>query len=119
MPTNDDLTADYDRPVKATLFVHLASGEKFPATAADLEKFGLIKALDAYARFDDALTKILDDAGMLPGGDLTNAALNPLRYLVEMAVRMPKLLEHPDMASTFRNVVAIERLLNEHNFDPE
>jgi hypothetical protein len=112
-----DLTSNYQRPVKATLYVHLENGEKFPATAEDLERFDLVNSLDAYMRFDDTLRKILSDAGLLPDGGLTEAELNPVRYLVEMAVRMPNLLEHPEMQETFDNVVGLERILQE--FDPE
>ena len=101
--------ATYDRPVKATLHVHLDNGETFQATAADLAKFGLVDSLDAYMRFDEALGKALRSAGLI-GGDITDAALNPVRYLVETAIRNPELLDHPEH-NGWRSVAAIERVL--------
>lgn len=108
---NGTMTATYERPIEATLHVHLATGEQLPATEEDLARFGLVKRLDANVAFDDLLTKTLTEGGVLPSGDLTRAALNPLRYLVEMVLCHPRLLEHPDMRETFDEIVQIERTL--------
>lgn len=105
------ITAEYERPVKATLHVHLENGDSWPATRADLDKFDLLPGLDAYMRVDDALTKALHDGGVLPADrDITWAQLNSVRYLAELAIRMPELLARPD-AEVPRNVADLERAL--------
>jgi hypothetical protein len=104
-----NFSADYQRPVKAKLQVALDTGEVWDATPADLEQFGLVETLQAYYRVDDVLTRVLTEAGLIEG-DLTEARLNPVRYLVELAIRMPKLLDHPENRG-WKEVVAIERLL--------
>lgn len=107
--TNREVT--YDRPVKATLHVHLDNGESWPATAEDLERFGLARSLDAYMSFEYALGRILRGAGLVTG-DITDARLNPVRHLAEIAIRHPDLLDHPDNEG-WREVAAIERALQE------
>lgn len=101
--------ASYDRPVKATLHVHLDNGEQWPVTPADLEHFGLVDSLEAYMRFEDALSKVLHDAGLI-GRDLTDAQLNPVRYLVETAIRNPHLLNHREHGG-WSSVADLERAL--------
>jgi hypothetical protein len=89
----------YERPHKATLYVHLDNGEVFEAKPEDLEKFNLVSRHEAYMTFDDAWSKILrrDD---LVTGDITNALLNPVRYLVrylvETAIAHPNLLDYEE-----------------------
>lgn len=99
----------YDRPVKASLHVHLENGETWEATPEDLERFGLTRKLDAYMRFNDALSRILRDHDLL-SGDLTDAELNPVRYLAEIAIGHPDLLDHEEHES-WRNVADLERRL--------
>lgn len=90
-------SVNYTRPVPATLHVHLDNGETFPATAADLRRFDLVTTLDAYMRVDDAVTGVLHRAGALPvDRDLTWAELNSVRYLIELAIRTPDLVEAHD-----------------------
>lgn len=102
----------YERPVKAALFVRLANGEEFEATAADLARFGYVDRLDAYIRFQDRLARTLIDAGLIERDKhLTNCAINPLRYLAETAIGHPELLDHPDMRDTYDEIVAIELAL--------
>lgn len=104
--------ASYDRPVPATLHVHLDNGEQWPVTAAELQRFGLVNSLDAYMRFDDALSKVLRDAGLI-GPDVTDAQLNPIRYLVETAIHNPHLpLSHPEHDG-WSSVADLERLLQQ------
>jgi hypothetical protein len=103
--------ASYDRPVKATLHVHLDNGEQWPVTKADLERFGLVDSLDAYMRFDDVLSEVLRSAGLI-GRDLTDAELNPVRYLVETAIRNPRLLGHSEN-NGWSSVADLERALQE------
>lgn len=108
--------ASYDRPIKARLWVHLETGESWEATDVDLGQFRLIGVNDAYMRFDDALTEVLTEAGLIDG-DLTDARLNPLRYLAETAICHPDLLklsEHrrwsqvSDIERTLQDVAADE-----------
>lgn len=99
----------YDRPVEATLHVHLANGETFEAGPADLAKFGLVKPRDAYLAFADHLRGLLQGANLI-GRDLTDARLNPVRYLVDLAINNPNLLD--DVADTDAQVVEIERFLS-------
>lgn len=100
----------YERPVEATLHVHLANGENWPVTDADLAKFGLVRRLDAYVAFDERLRNVLYGAGLLPTGDVTDSELNPLRYLVETAVAHPDLLDHPEHDG-WAAITTIERVL--------
>ena len=102
-------TASYERPVKARLVVRLENGEEHDATTDDLERFGLVASLDAYMRFDEALGLVLRRAGLVTG-DITDARLNPVRYLVETALRHPHLLDHPENHG-WAGVAAIERAL--------
>jgi hypothetical protein len=104
----------YNRPVEAKLVVQLTNGEIFDATQADFANFGLVKKLDAYMEFNRHLTKVLHEAGLLEEReDLTDSKLNPLRYLVELAVVMPELLEHPETAENDANVVKLEKMLRD------
>jgi hypothetical protein len=114
-----DLTTSYDRPVKATLHVHLDNGDTFPATADDLTKFGLVNRSDAYAKFDETMTTILTAAGLLEDGELVSATLNRVRYLVEMCICNPQLLTHPEMVDTFNHIAKIERVLQDSSYDPD
>lgn len=99
----------YDRPMKATLYVHLENGDQWEVGVADLEKFNLVDRHDAYMAFDDALTRILSTAGLI-NRDVTDAHLNPVRYLVETAVAHPDLLDHPDHHG-WQPVAEAERIL--------
>lgn len=101
--------ATYDRPIKATLHVHLDNGESWEATPEDLERFRLVNRHNAYITFDDALSKALRDPGLI-GRDVTDAQLNPVRYLVETAIVHPDLLDHPDHEG-WRDVAELERRL--------
>jgi hypothetical protein len=102
----------YERPIKATLHVHLENGESWEVTPLDLDKFNLVNRHEAYMVFDDVLTKVLTDAGLI-GGDITEARLNPLRYLVETAVVHPDLLGHPDR-NEWASVADVEHALQDH-----
>lgn len=102
----------YDRPTEATLHVHLANGETWEANPDDLAKFGYVNRLDAYMAFDDHLRDVLHAAGLIER-EATEARLNPLRYLVELAINLPQLLTHPDMRETDAQVVAIEQALRD------
>lgn len=101
----------YDRPVPAKLLVvRLGNGDEWEAGPDDWSKFGLVRALDAYAAFERHVRTVLTDAGLLKG-DLTKAQINPLRYIVELAINYPELLAHPEMVDTDLDLVAIERAL--------
>mgnify|MGYP001615901251 CR=1 FL=1 len=100
----------YDRPVNAELCVKLSNGETWKATPEDLAKFGYVSRLDAYAAFDDHLRKLLGEAGLIQL-EITEARLNPLRYLVELAINHPHLLGHREVTETNTEVVEIERSL--------
>jgi hypothetical protein len=100
----------YDRPTGATLHVKLDNGETWEATPEDLERFGYGRRLDAYAIFDDYVSKALLDAGLIRR-DITDAKINPLRYIVELAICRPELLSHPEVTKTTADIVAIERHL--------
>jgi hypothetical protein len=103
------MSPTYDRPQKATLYVRLESGETWEAKPEDLEKFNLVSRHEAYMTFDDAWSKILrrDD---LVTGDITNALLNPVRYLVETAIAHPDLLDHEEHGE-WQEVAECERLV--------
>ena len=109
-------TVEYQRPVQARLMVHLDNDEDpWEATPEDFERFGLVDRHDAYMVFDDALTSILERAGMIEDGRLNTARLNTarlnaVRYLVETAIVMPELLNHPDHEG-WAHVAEIERRL--------
>lgn len=106
------MSTTYDRPTPATLHVKLKNGETWEATADDLEKFGYVKRLDAYITFSRHLAKVLFDAGLIEREkDLTRTQLNPLRYIAELAICHPALLDHPENAETDAQIVAIERAL--------
>lgn len=106
------MPATYDRPTKAQLRVHLADGESWEATPADLDKFGYVDRAQTYLRVTRHLQKLLADAGLLPSGDIVDAHLNPLRYLVELAVCHPDLLDHPEAVEYFTaQIPRIERVL--------
>ena len=100
----------YDQPVEATLQVSLANGKTWTATAEDMAKFGYIDRLDAYMAFQKHLTAILSDAGLIQR-DLTDAWVNPIRYIAELAICHPDLLAHRDVASVNARIVEIERHL--------
>lgn len=100
----------YDRPAAATLHVKLENGETWEATPEDLDKFGYVKRLDAYLLFDDHISEALRAASLI-GKDITDARINPLRYIVELAICHPQLLTHPEVAETTARVVEIERHL--------
>lgn len=97
----------YDRPVTGDLVVRLANGEQWEATPEDLERFGLIRALDAYALVDKKLCQALD--GLVD--DITDAELNPLRYLVEVCLCYPRHFE--EFGAEMERLVAEVRQLEE------
>jgi hypothetical protein len=101
--------ATYQRPVEATLVVRAADGDSWAATEADLGKFNLVGRSDAYMVFDDALSQVLREAHLIDR-DITEAALNPVRYLVETAIAHPELLNNPGHRG-WRDVAQIERTL--------
>lgn len=101
----------YDRPVEAKLHVHLANGDSWEARGEDLERFGLVKRLEAYSTFARQLGEALECSDLLPDGDLTSAQLNPVRYLAELAICFPDLLSHPDTAGTVAQIIDLERRL--------
>jgi hypothetical protein len=101
--------SEYQRPVKATLHVHLENGEQWEVGPDDLAKFNLVDRHTAYMTFDDVLSHVLREAGLI-GRDVTDARLNPLRYLVETAIAHPDLLDHPEHEG-WREVAELERTL--------
>lgn len=102
----------YDRPQEAKLHVHLENGETFEASKEDLQKFGYVDRYVAYRSFANRLDTILREAGLLDSYDaLTSAKLNPLRYLAELAIIMPDLLEHPETAENDEAIVELEKTL--------
>lgn len=106
------VVTSYDRPVKATLLVRLDNGEEWEATPEDMAGFGYVDRLNAYGAFDDHLRNLLIREGLIERRT-TEARLNPLRYIAELAICYPDLLAHPDMAENNAEVVAIERALQE------
>lgn len=100
----------YDQPVEASLQVKLANGKTWEATPEDLDRFGYVKRLDAYMTFNDHLHEALSGAGLV-GRDITDAQLNPIRYIAELAICHPSLLSHREVAETDARIVEIERHL--------
>ncbi len=103
----------YQRPVKATLYVHLDNGEQFEAATEDLANFGYVKRLDAYTAFDDRLRDILHAAGLIRR-ETTESRINVIRHLVEVAINYPNLLDHREMQPEYAEIVRIEQVLREH-----
>lgn len=103
----------YERPIEATLHVHLANGETWEAEADDLDRFGLVQRGEAYRVFRTTLMKILRRADLLSRDDLTDAALNPVRELAEYALRYPHLVDHHEHEG-WPEVAKIERVLQAH-----
>jgi hypothetical protein len=100
----------YQEPVAATLHVHLANGRTWEATPQDLAKFGLAKPLDGYIRFHDRLAAALREAGLIERDkQLTDSHLNTVRYLAEMAICMPELLDHPENVAEWPRIAMIEQ----------
>lgn len=107
--------ATYDRPIEAKLVVRLSNGEEWEATQADLDRFGLVARNDAYMAFNSALTDALTSHGLLDYDadeyrTLTDAEVNPLRYLVETVLCYPDLLDHPEHEG-WKSVADVERRL--------
>lgn len=100
----------FNRPVRATLHVHLENGETWEATHEDLDQFNLVDRHEAYMVFNKALTKILRDARLIDGNDITDTQLNAVRYLVEIAITSPHLLWHAENEG-WRSVADLERAL--------
>jgi hypothetical protein len=103
----------YDRPVEAVLLVRLSNGEEWMAKPEDLAKFGYIDGSEAYLTWKKHVSGVLQAAEVLPTGDLTDAAINPLRHLVELVLCYSELnlLDHPETKGTDDDVVAMERIL--------
>lgn len=106
----------YQRPVKATLIVRLENGEEWPAEEKDLKEFGLERWGAVYHRFDTYMRTTLTKAGLIDG-DITDAHLNSLRYLVEVAANYPDLLTHPEMEPYHQALVRVERSLQQLSED--
>lgn len=100
----------YDQPVEATLQVALANGKTWEATAEDMKRFGYVSRSDAYLAFDDHLRDLLHGAGLIRR-DVTDARINPIRYIAEVAINYPDLLAHRDMEEVNARIVEIERHL--------
>lgn len=103
----------FSREIPATLHVHLANGETFEAKPEDVAKFGYVQKLDAYMTFDDHLRKLLLQEGLIER-EITEAQLNPVRYIAELAINHPDLLNHPEVRETDAEIVELERSLQEH-----
>lgn len=100
----------YDRPVNAKLMVVLEDGETWEAKPEDVRKFGYVDYLDAYTTFERTLREQLVAGGVLSErSDLTEAALNPVRYLVELCLCYPHLIAHPENAEFLQELVELER----------
>lgn len=104
------MEATYDRPAKAMLVVRLENGEEWEATDDDLTRFGLCQRGEAYSLFSRTLHAALQRENLLPTGRLTDAYLNPIRYLVEVAVCYPHLIRHPEHED-WKSVADLERAL--------
>ena len=107
-----NIEASYERPLKAKLIVRLENGEEWEATAADLEKFDLDRPSAAYYRFDQALGKLLGAAGLIEREDVTRSRLNHVRYLAELTICHPDLVDLSE--ETWARIVEMERILQEH-----
>jgi hypothetical protein len=103
----------YDRPVEAVLLVRLSNGEEWMAKPEDLAKFGYVNGPEAYLTWSKHVSGVLQAAEALPTGDLTDAAINPLRHLVELVLCYtgPNPLDYSETKDTDDDVVAIERIL--------
>lgn len=74
----------YERPVKARLVVRLATGEEWPATPADLAKFGFASASDMYWRAQSMLKEALGIEGRRAWDD--HKIANTIRHIIECAL---------------------------------
>lgn len=95
----------YDRPVTAKLYVHLANGEKFEATATDLVKFGFIDPHAAYRDLSAWITAALERNGVEKAHDIRETGLCSIHYAVECALlydEMPGAREGDEVAKLAR-----------------
>jgi hypothetical protein len=113
------MKANFDRPIEGTLHVVLTNGDSWEAGPDDLRKFGLVTAHEAYSIWDKHVTDVLSKASLLERGDLTRSAINPIRYMVEVAICYPDLLEHPEMSTTDEDLVTIESALRAAGYPEE
>lgn len=102
----------YDRPVEASLHVHLANGETWEVTPNDLANFRLTDKFDAYSGWEKKVTHAIND-------DITESPLNPLRYLLECILFYPDhFTEYPDqMQVTLDQIRDIHRFLVDNGYE--
>lgn len=81
----------YDRPVAASLWVHLANGDQWEMTDDDLAKFGLLRANPA----EYAVSQAMEAMGLDP-----EQRHSALRYALQRAVTGRPLGEYEDDADT-------------------
>lgn len=108
------VVAHYDRPIPARLVVRLDSGEEWDATPKDHAKFGLGSPGDAYHRFETVLFAVLHDAGLVEREKhITDAQINPLRWLVEVATCFPHLIRHEESLRDWARIAVIEQTMRD------
>jgi hypothetical protein len=98
--------ADFEVSVPARLVVECDTGERWNARSSDLLKFGFVDRLTTYGLIRRALIVALN-------GDPTESPLNPLRYLVELAIFQPELLDEDEIGDTLRDIAALDRVLRD------
>lgn len=107
------ITGIYQVPATGTLMVAIEHADGIrEATEADLALMGYVPRGAAYQHARDFITAALEEAGDLLPDDFTDAQLNPLRYLFELAATNPELLNHVDVGDDLAmDIRAIERAL--------
>jgi hypothetical protein len=105
------IQAQYEIPVTGTLMVQIGD-EVREATEDDLRKMGYIGRSEPYRAAARAMTLALHAENvLLPGQDLVDARLNPLRYLFELTTYPSDVLTSEMDGQLGIDLRAIERVL--------
>jgi hypothetical protein len=99
----------YDRPVPATMIVHLANGEEFEAKAEDFAKFGYVDRNTVLADWrafveDSIASDLLSE----------DSVLNPFWLVLHQTLNNPGSLSDGSMGNTKADVQDLDRIIRQH-----
>lgn len=109
-----DKTVTFDRPIPATLHVHLENGDTFPASPDTMRHFGYVDKDEVFGLFYRGLIEIFRAADLFDDAhhDLSDCEVNPLFYLATTAIQYPpEFFTHREMADTHADIVTMEKAL--------
>lgn len=103
----------YERPVRATLHVHLDNGEIFPATTEELKKFRYIHQDETFSNGYQRLITLFKEAQLFDDSyrDVSDLEINPLFSFFTYVIQHPNLLDHWENEQMFVSMVNMERCL--------